>query len=201
MIIKRMIAYLFDILFVAILSSLIFSFTFKNSSEEYQKTIEEYLSSVSKLGSADKIKDEDLRKIAYKYAKSTQTLEIISVSTTIIYFVFLQYFMNGQTLGKRILKIQVAQIKSKSLNPNMFILRETVLLALPLKIIDVICLINLNMNNYFKASNIINDLNTIIIIIIMGTIIFRKDNRGLHELISNTKVIDCKKQIEEEKND
>ena len=121
MIIKRMIAYLFDILFVAILSSLIFSFTFKNSSEEYQKTIEEYLSSVSKLGSADKIKDEDLRKIAYKYAKSTQTLEIISVSTTIIYFVFLQYFMNGQTLGKRILKIQVAQIKSKSLNPNMFI--------------------------------------------------------------------------------
>ena len=55
------------------------------------------------------------------------------------------------------------------------------------------------MKNYYNVSGILNRINMIIIFAIMGTIIFREDERGLHDLLAKTRVVSTKKELKEEK--
>lgn len=194
---KRLAAYLFDVIIISIISSLIFTTVFKQESEEYTKNSQEYIQSIMNTGSGIE-EDDYLEETYYKMQKNGQTYTVISVSIQILYFIFLQFFLNGQTIGKKLLKLRVVQEGAKKLDAGLFVLRCLILYSIPIKIIDLICLMNLNMKSYFNVSSILNKINMVIIIAIMGTIIFREDERGLHDIIAKTKVVSTKKKIKEE---
>ncbi len=193
---KRFSAYIIDIIIISFISSFIFTIAFKDKIEDYSNTSQEYMKKITKK---EELNEKELNDIGYKFSKSTQTLTIITISTQIVYAIFLQYFLNGQTLGKKIMKIRIVSEKEKKLNPSLFVLRESIFYLIPLKIIDIICLMVLKKTYYLSVTGIINDINSIIYIAIIGTIIFRKDERGLHEIISKTKVIEDKKNAVKEK--
>ena len=195
---RRLAAYLFDVIIISLISSLLFTIVFNKEAEEYTKKSQEYIEEIKNTGSGIE-KDEFLEDIYYKMQKSGQTFMIINVSTQILYFIFLQYFLNGQTIGKKILKLRVKQEGEKKLEAGLFVLRGLILYSLPIKVIDLICLMNLNMKNYYNVSGILNRINMIIIFAIMGTIIFREDERGLHDLLAKTRVVSTKKELKEEK--
>ena len=197
---KRLTAYIIDMIIVVIISSMLFTTIYPKRAEENTEIAQEILESFKRLGSSEEKVDSELQELSYRMEKVTQPLTIIQISVTIIYFIFLQYFMNGQTLGKKALKIRVKQEKEKKLIPSLFVLRETILLLIPTKIIQIICLMELKMTNYYRVSSIIQNINLIVYLAIIGTIIFREDERGLHDLIGKTKVVKTtkKKEIEED---
>lgn len=194
MTLKRIFAYLIDIFIVSILVNLILYLPFlKNTQERYLETSNEYFEEIfnSTSGSSD-LTEEELIKTVYNFQKDTQAINILTVGVSFIYFGVIAFICNGQTLGKKILKIKVAPVKGDKLNPQLFILRAIIICNIIPRIAIIIITNYGGMTTWYTLYNIINNLQNVINFVIIGFIIFRDDERGLHDLICNTKVIDLK---------
>lgn len=191
--IKRIVAYIIDIVIVSILASLLiqipaFKFDSKAYTEKYTTLINETLNSGS--GDTDK---ENIINNSYELQKITLPLTILNTSLTFIYFGIIAYCLKGETLGKKIMKIKIVPNIGHELKPGLFILREILITNLIPKIATIIVTMTTSGSKWYTISNIIDNISFFLIIIIAGLIIFREDERGVHDLISQTKVIDMKK--------
>lgn len=194
---KRLIAYILDMLIIYIISSLIFMIVFRNDYQKYTEATEDYINSITNIAKETKNRNkmvDNVNEISYNYIKLGTTQTIFVITTEIIYFIFIQFFLNGQTLGKKLLKIKIVPLEGEKLDAGLFVLREIVLLVIPIRVIDLIALLTTGMNTYLKINNLTSNLNSIISILIIGTILFRQDERGIHDLISKTKVIRVEKE-------
>ncbi len=192
--IKRFTAYIIDIILVYFVANAIFIIGFNNDYKKFQKSTDEYVETLKKTMSSSKEKQNaeeliaETNKINYDYLKSGQTQTIIVLTIEIIYFVFMQYFNKGQTIGKKLMKIRIKQQEGKKLDASQFVLREAVLFVLPVQIIDVICLLTTKMNTYLTINSVTSNINSLVTITIIAFVLFRKDERGLHEIVSKTEM-------------
>lgn len=194
---KRLIAYILDMLIIYIISSFIFMIVFRNDYQKYTEATEDYFNNITNIAKETKDRNkmvDNVNEISYNYIKLGTTQTIFVITTEIIYFIFIQFFLNGQTLGKKLLKIKIVPLEGEKLEAGLFVLREIVLLVIPIRVIDLIALLTTGMNTYLKINNLTSNLNSIISILIIGTILFRQDERGIHDLISKTKVIRVEKE-------
>lgn len=191
--IKRIIAYLLDLLIVSMIASLIFKLPiFKDEYNKFTEVYDSYYEMLKNIGSADE-DAETLNKKAYETSKDTATLTIIELGTTIVYFCIFQYIFNGQTLGKKVLKIKIVSEDDTALKPNLFILREVLLCNIIFRLIDIFTLIGCSESLYFSINKVTSCCSMIVTFSIIGVMIFRNDERGLHDLIAKTKVIETQK--------
>lgn len=195
--IKRLVAYLIDFMIITLISSLIFTLPiFKDDYKEYTKVYEEYnveMKNQLEGGSSD-VDDEKLLSLNYKVLKSTTKLSIINLTTTIVYFGIFAYLLKGQTLGKKIFKIKVTNLEEKLPNAGLFMLRSIILTNFIPQIISLFVLILAKEKTFININNYISYITMIIYFLIIGFVIFRTDERGLHDIICKTKVIDCKNE-------
>lgn len=191
---KRITAYILDILFVYFIAAALFMLPiFKNDYKNYMDTTTEYLEYIATLGSGEADRDIELDYV-YSISKSSQPLSIITCGLLFLYFGVFAYILKGQTLGKKIMKLKVVPDKGKSLDVNLFMIRAIILTNLLPKIASIIVLTKLSPSNWLIAENIISEISNIITFLILGFMIFRDDERGLHDLICKTKVVDSNKE-------
>ena len=110
-----------------------------------------------------------------------------------MYFVVIQYYFDGQTLGKKIMKLKVAA-NNKPLNILNYLLRSLILNEVLINMLSIFFIIILSKNNFLLYSKISYVITYVIELIIVFMIIFTKDNRGLHDMIANTKVVETNKK-------
>lgn len=125
--IHRIAAYLVDVFILSILLSLL---TFWIPvSDKYNESVEKQETLLSDYKS-EKIDESQLYKelfsISYTMEKETKVISIISIILTLGYFGTFAYYNNGQTLGKKLLKIKVASSNEKKLKHWQFIGRTLV---------------------------------------------------------------------------
>ena len=65
--------------------------------------------------------------------------------------------------------------------------------------VGLLFLLFMNANQYFQATNIINSIQSVFLISSVFMIMFRKDGKGLHDFISNTKVFYIIQSFKKEK--
>lgn len=189
---KRIFTYFIDLFFVSLISSIIVMIPiFKYNHVKVEEQTNELYSSILETGSADV--DEDILVTGlYNLEKSSTSLTAITTFVTFIYFGVAAFINNGRTLGKMIMKIKVVPIKGNKLNPGLFILRTLLITSIIPNLISVISIFYLSPNTWYNLTGIISQIQEFFFLIILGFMIFRDDERGLHDLICQTKVIDTK---------
>lgn len=214
-VIKRFVAYAIDILIVSLISSLITSNTLINKDfkkymdtyEEYEKIVDKYEVDKGALDDAleyeaitddeyevklEKLNDsfdKDNVNYNYKLIKLSIIATIISMLAILLYFVVIQYYFNGQTLGKKIMKLRVVSNSDKKLNILNYLIRSLILNSVLINTLSIIMVLVLSKSNYLIYNEIIYVVNYAIEMAIIFMMGFTKDNRGLQDYAANTKVV------------
>lgn len=189
---KRIFTYFIDLFFVSLISSIIVMIPiFKYDHVKVEEQTNELYNSILETGSAD-VDEDILVTELYNLEKSSTSLTAITTFVTFIYFGVAAFINNGRTLGKMIMKIKVVPIKGNKLNPGLFILRTLLITSIIPNLISVISIFYLSPNTWYNITGIISQIQEFFFLIILGFMIFRDDERGLHDLLCQTKVIDTK---------
>lgn len=188
--VERLCALVIDLLIISIITSIFSSFVintdnYNKLSKESSKLVEEYMDGkIKPITYINRASD-----ISYDLSRQTALLSIITVGVYILYFIVYQYKKNGQTIGKKVLKIRVVSNDSRNLSMNSFAYRALFVNSILFNIIILSITILGSKDIYFVSSLIIEFIQYGLLFATAITILSRKDKRGIHDLIANTKVI------------
>lgn len=194
---KRVIAYFIDIMIVSALSSILSLALPKN--DTYNTKMDELSKTMEKFQNKEIDKDEWTKAyedISYDISKASISSSIIIIVVSVGYFVLFNYYNDGQTLGKKIMKLKIVSSNGNPLTINNYVLRSLIINSVLSQLISALLLCVLSKDNYLLyGSNAVSALSLMSAISFVFAI-YRSDGRGLHDLISNTVVISS---IEDEK--
>lgn len=190
---KRVFAYIIDIFLISFLASIIFAIAYKDTNyAEYMEKNKMYLDNIRKSGSSDP-DNKELVDIVYDLSKTEIPLSIITLGATVLYFGIISFVFNGKTIGKKMMKIQVVPLKGKKLNPGLYMLREIILTNSLFKLLDIINISLASKSNWLIYNTVLTYAENLVIVVLLGVMIFRTDERSLHDLICQTNVVEIEK--------
>ena len=100
--------------------------------------------------------------------------------------------MNGQTIGKKIMKIRVVNKDNSNVGHGILIFRTAVIYGVIESIISLIILQFISSNMYLYVITPLEFLQYAFVLISLFMIMFRKDGKGLHDILFKTKVVSLK---------
>ena len=183
----RLTAYIIDVIIISLITSIIFTSIPTNNKE-----LEKQLSSLQDEVLSNNITYEEFvdeyQDLYYKNKKDTMTQSAITI--TIAYFVIFQYMNKGQTIGKKILHLRVVDNNTeKPLSIFKGLIRSLLIWNILSGTLGIVLIYILNKESYITSYLIISSIESIFIFITAMFTLYRKDNRGLHDIIINSKVI------------
>ena len=184
--IQRFCAYIIDIFIAFILLSLI---TFNINNDKLSDLNAEITNYLVEYDATDVEDVEKLTDLQYQYEKESFVINIISIVIIFGYFVCFQYFNKGQTIGKKLMKIKIVGNNNKNISFWQILVRSLFIHQILINAINLILIMLCSQNTYIQLYSILTLLQSMFIIITMLFVLYRKDKRGLHDLIANSCVI------------
>ena len=203
LLVRRINAFLFDLILVFIVSFLISLIPIINPNKvDYQEKYNELVSITTQYVNNELSKDDydsSIKPIMYYISKYTIHTKIVTLIVTLLYFTVVPLLMDGETLGKKLFNLKMVNEKDKrkKLTLGNYFLRVLVAKNVLFEIAQIIAILTLNSDNFYNINNVITNAGTILLYIDIAFLFIRRDNLSLHDLVSNTCVIDT--QIKEEK--
>lgn len=189
----RLIAYFIDILIVSLVCTGILFLIPQN--ENYSKYMQEYEQIQADFISENITRDEFLNKsisVVYDIDYNNVIFIILEIVLIILYFIVFQFYNKGQTLGKKLMKLKVVSVKDSNLTLNQVAIHALFINSILIKIFILGSLLFLGRNYYYYTSSTLQSVSAIIVLVTLFMILFRKDGRGLHDVLAGTKVIQNK---------
>ncbi len=188
--IQRIIAFFIDVILVAFVSSLvIFPFTDSESLEKLtnQNTTiaNQYLSQEIDVNTYM----NQSMDISYEIAKQSGLGTIITLIIYILYYVVFQFYNKGKTVGKQIMKIRIVSTEEGELTLNQLLFRAFVINSILANTIILLFTIFGSKNVYSLSVTIFMAIQYVLMIASAIMIGYRKDGRGIHDLIAHTEVL------------
>ena len=185
---RRILAFLIDFALVTIIVVAISSLLPKNNNidvlnREFNDTVsnmENVSFSVSFNQMALIYKDLDQARIMYS---------VINAVMIFIYFIFIPYFFDGKTVGKKILKIKTVRNDKECLSLKNLVIKNMIDTVLMYMLFSLMLIYILPGYSYFIIVIALSILQISLIVASICMIIKRKDKRGLNDILSGTKVI------------
>lgn len=186
---KRIIAFIIDLCLVLVIADLCCKLD--PYREKYSSLNKELLEVTKELNTGSSSYDLDYYKeLNYETYRYGAVSSGITIVTLVMYFGVLQYFMKGQTPGKKLMKLKVVSNSNKKLNIGNLLLRVFILNNIWLMIINIVCVFAFNSTVFYRLGSIIGLLSNTMYMINLIMVMFRNDNRGLHDMLAGTKVVD-----------
>lgn len=194
--IKRLFAYLIDIMIVGFVASALANIDVINPYiNEYMESYEKFSEKLSSINgeNANEVISSDAFILQYK---STLKYSIYSTGISfvcyILYFVGFQKWNKNQTVGKKLMKLKIInKDSSDNINVWQYLVRTLILYNLIFGSINVCLSLCLNNKLLFTMSMIVSIIGYVITYLCYAMILFRKDGKGLHDLISKTEVVEA----------
>lgn len=96
--------------------------------------------------------------------------------------------MKGQTLGKKMMNIKVVSNKDKNLHFGNYLVRCVILNNIIFLLSTIILVYVTSGKPFYYAVYIISLMESLLYMINIFFIVFKSDNRGIHDMIAGTKV-------------
>lgn len=138
-------------------------------------TIEEYTEKVLPLN--------------YELTKRKLPANIATVVVFIGYYVIFAYFNKGQTFGKKICKIKVVNNDGDKPSIWNMLVRSLFIYGIITSLYSIITINFLSMNDFSYSVSVISIIECMFIVITVLMMLYKKDGRGLHDIIAKTNVI------------
>ena len=180
---KRIIAFVIDIVIISLIFKAVSVLPIDPYKEKYNETYKKY---TEVIGDNKEVSDEnkdEIIELNYEVYKYRTYSTIISASIFVLYFGVLQYALKGQTVGKKIMKLKVV-------SNSKYILRIIVLNNIWLSLLNTGAVYIFKGVNFYYVTYVISMLSSLIYMMNLIMIMFRKDNRGLHDFVAGTKVVE-----------
>ena len=187
---KRFFAYIIDIFIVLVIANLITMFIpISEKTQDYYKELQTtqkkmYDKEIDVKEYTDIVLEDN-----YNISKGTVLISLTSIIIYILYFVVYQVYNNGQTVGKKLMKIKVKSTTNESLSINTMLFRALIIYGIAANIINLILILLLKKELYLSISNTISIIQSLIVIISVFMILFSKQKRGIHDIITKTEVV------------
>ena len=119
--VKRVLAYFIDFLIVSVIVTLLSNVKVLNPKyKEYHETYEKYVEIMDEKITANKVDyaiDDEMENIMYKLSRYGISYTVIELVTIMLYYTLFPLFFEGQTIGKKITKLQITSRKDDSKPP------------------------------------------------------------------------------------
>ena len=186
---QRFLAYIIDLFVIATIASLFatpFIDTKKSDelSERSQELVEKYMSEEINANEYA----AEFSNINYDLAKNNGILSIISIFLGVSYYVVFQLYNNGQTIGKKVMKIRIVSDQG-DLSMNQMIFRSFIANSILLDIISILFLMLASRHIYFACVGLFSFIQYIIIFVSAFMVKFSKNGLAIHDRLLHTKVI------------
>lgn len=199
---SRISAFLIDILFVIILTTLTANVYQVNpylydTDQAYKEYNEIYNDTLDEIDVDNPKIPTELKNAMYKYDKTNTYLYLWYIVFGILYFVIFQWLNKGQTLGKKLFKIRV--VNEKEDNPNIlqylirFLINGTTLIMgvnLIVLIKVIVLLVGCSGSMYYDIHMILQSSALIIEFILVISLLIHKNNKMFNDFVARTKVIE-----------
>lgn len=187
--IQRLVAFLIDSAIVVFAASLIAT-PFINSdkiielNDKSVKLMEDYKN--NKISNNEYL--AEYMNITYDTAKNEGIISLISVVLGLVFFVVVPLYKNGQTIGKKVLRIKIIS-DTGELTMNQLIFRAFIANSILIDLLSVILMMFLSKNNYFYCYGLFMIIQYLITALSVFLIICRKDGKAVHDLLVRTQVV------------
>ena len=187
----RVMAYLIDAIIISIVVNLLavpfYNKNIETLNKEYENVSERYMN--NEITTEEYL--HQYMDISYDLNYNMIPITIIDIACMILYFIVYQHYNNGQTFGKKIMKVQVISNDDSKLSVNNYVYRSFILNGLLIGMLDLILMLFMSKNYYFYLSFTLQFIQIVLILITILMVLFSKEGRGLHDKLGNTKVIMC----------
>ena len=186
---ERVGAYFLDTIIVSLIFTVVcLGFANNTSNEELQLEDLDNQLLEEKITPNEYLKE--YTEILYDVQKDTVLQTGISIALSAAYFIVFQYMNKGQTIGKKLLKIRVVDKDTKKpISILKGLLRSFIILSILSGVLGIVLLYIVNKENYFLSYATIISLEGIFTLITAMLVLYKKDRRGLHDMMANTIVI------------
>ncbi len=190
---RRISAYLIDYLFIFLIITMLSQIRVLNPTyDEYYEAYDRYMEIYDDLSVDNALEiaeSVEYQEVNYDLSRYSVSISIISLVVYLAYFVGFQKWNKNQTLGKKMFNIEVVSNDGKSASWLQILLREVIIYNIVWEILAIISIFVFNYEGYMIASSVLSLIAGIILWVSVLFIIFRKDGRGLHDIIAKTKVV------------
>lgn len=188
---QRFVAFMIDLILVLFVTSLVTAIIPTNSSidklyDQQIKIVENY--TARKITMQEYV--NQLVDINYDIAKQTGIITLVSIAISLLYYVLYVYKNDGQSIGKKMMKIKIQKKdKEKELTMNDLLFRTMILQGTLVSIIGFCTILFLDKDTYLATNSLLNLIQYSILIISFFLIAFTKERQGLHDMVAKTEVV------------
>ena len=189
---QRLLAYLIDYIIISLIFSL-FALSFNTTTlndinDQINETMNKIVNIDTEKDNLEQLNNQ-LIDLQYKYQQESKTATAISLLITFVYFTIFQYLNKGQTIGKKILKIKVVNKEEKEPNFLTMFLRTFIVQGILTTTISLLAIFILTKELYMETYVILNSIMSIFVVVCALMVLYRKDRRGLHDMMAGSQVI------------
>lgn len=186
--IKRFGAFVIDTFILSIIFSFI-SMGFVTDTKDINKELTDTLEQYDKEEITIEEYSDKVNQLNYELQKKSLIPNILDVVLYVGYFIVFGYLNKGQTLGKKICKIKVVNDKDDKPSIWNMVVRSLFIYGIVTLLYSIIFVNVLNKNMFSYGNVIVTYTESIFMIVAFFMALYRKDGRGLHDMIAKTKVI------------
>ena len=186
---SRLLAYIFDFIIASLIATII---TQGFTTKKIEKLNTKLENAITEYTNGEVTMDEyidNTREITYELEKASIPSNTVYIVIYIGYFIIFQFLNNGQTLGKKLMKIKVVNNEEEKPNLTQIIIRTLFIDQILLNLIIIIIVSFLSKKLFFNCYYIIVGVQYLFMMVTSIMILYRKDKLALQDIMSKTMVV------------